>query len=154
MLVTRVFRALQKQKVGFAVAGGWAVALHGAVRGTVDLDIVIALTERNLTLAEKALNSIELQSRLPITALDVAHFRKEYVENKNMKAWRFVNPSNPTEIVDILLVEDLRKLKLKNIKVGTRSIHIVAIPDLIRMKKKARRPQDLEDIKALEGLKK
>jgi len=154
MFIYRVIGAFRDKRVEFAVAGGWAVALHGAVRGTVDLDVVVTLTETNMVRAVKALNTIGLESRLPLSAEEIIRFRKEFIQNRNMQAWRFVNPSNQTEIVDILIVEDLRKLKTKSIKVGGKSIPLVAIPDLIRMKKESGRPQDLEDIKALEAIQK
>lgn len=152
MFVYRVTEALARHRVEYAIAGGWAVAFHGAVRGTVDLDLAVSLTQSNLTKAEKALGGIGLQSRLPVQANDIIQFREEYIQNRKMLAWRFVNPSDPTEVVDILIVDDLRELKTRMIKVGNRSLRIVALDDLIRMKRKSGRPQDREDIKALEKL--
>lgn len=154
MFIYRVLAVLQKARVEFAVAGGWAVALHGAVRGTVDLDIAVTLSERNLERAEKALVKIGLEPRPPITTGDIIEFRQEYIRNRNMMAWRFVNALNATEIVDILIVEDLRDLNTESISVGSKRIPIIAIDDLIRMKLKSGRPQDLEDVKALKEIRK
>lgn len=154
MFINRIIDSLERGRVQYAIAGGWAVALHGAVRGTVDLDIVIALTGENIAQAEKALQRIGLESRLPIGARDILLYRKEYIQNRNMKAWRFVKPSDPTEIVDILIIDDLRKLKTTFIPIGSRKIPVVSISDLIRMKRVAGRAQDIEDIKALELLRK
>lgn len=152
MFIHRVIKALVKEDVKYAIAGGWAVAFHGAVRGTVDLDIVIKLTENNFRHAVKAMGALGLESRLPVTVDEVIQFREEYVKNRNMKAWRFMNPKNPAEIVDILLIEDLRNLKVKKVPIGKDEIPIVSLEDLIRMKRNSGRPQDLEDIKALEML--
>ncbi len=154
MFVVRVIRALEAKKVKFAVVGGWAVALHGAVRGTVDLDIVIALTKDNTRRAVAALKSIGVEPRLPLTADEVIDFREEYIKNRKMLAWRFINPSDSTEVVDILIIEDLRSLKTTFVKLAKGRIPILAIEELIQMKKRAGRPQDLEDIKALERLRK
>ena len=154
MMIYRVLQALKNEKVEFAIAGGWAVSLHGAVRGTVDLDLVIVLNLLNLEKTERALLSVGLESRLPISAKEVFSFRREFIERKNMFAWRFVNPTNPTEIVDILINEDLSKLKRKEIQLGSQKVALVSVDDLIKMKRKAGRPQDLEDVKALELLKK
>lgn len=154
MLIYQVTHAFEKEKVEYAIAGGWAVSLHGAVRGTVDLDVVVVMSQSNLERAEKALNSIGLESRLPITAEEVIAFRSEFIEKKKMFAWRFMNPTNPTEIVDILINEDLAKLNVQKISLGAKKIPILNIEDLIHMKKKAGRPQDLEDVKALELIKK
>lgn len=152
MFVFKVVEALDRARVQYAIAGGWAVALHGAVRGTVDLDLVVALTKANMEKIEKALGSVGLESRLPLRAQDVVEFREEYIQNRKMLAWRFVNPMDPTEIVDILIIDDLRHLKTKSIKVGNRGLPVVAVEDLIRMKRASGRPQDLEDILALEAL--
>lgn len=154
MFIYRVTEAFMKHRVNYAIAGGWAVALHGAVRGTVDLDIALILSQDNLERAERALKTLGLESRLPLTAHEVIQFREEYIRNRNMLAWRFMNASDSTEIVDLLIMEDLRRLRKTSVKLGARTIPLVAIPDLIRMKKASGRPQDLEDIKALELLKK
>jgi predicted nucleotidyltransferase len=153
MIIEKVVKSLSKHKVQYALVGGYAVALHGAVRGTVDIDFVIELNQRSYRQAEKALNSIGLKSKLPITADDVFNFREEYINNRNLIAWTFSNPDNPLEIVDIIITEDAKQMKsIIKIINGTK-IKITAIDDLIKMKKKSGRKQDIEDIKALEKLK-
>ena len=149
MFYLRIIDALTKAKIPYAVVGGYAVALHGAVRGTVDLDLVIRLTERDLARVEKELQRLGLQSRLPLKASEVFRFREEYIHNRNLTAWSFVNPDRPIEIVDILLTEDLKRVKVRSVKVGPRTVRVASIGDLIRMKRSSSRPQDLEDIKAL-----
>jgi predicted nucleotidyltransferase len=152
MIIEKVVKSLINHKVQYALVGGYAVALHGAVRGTVDIDLVIALNQRSYRQAEKALNSIGLRSKLPITADDVFNFREEYITNRNLVAWSFSNPDNPLEIVDIIITEDATQMKsiIKTFK-GTK-IKVSSIDDLIKMKKKSGRKQDIEDIKALEKL--
>lgn len=66
----------------------------------------------------------------------------------------FINLNNPVELVDIIITEDLRNMKVKRVLVGDQILRAVSIEDLIKMKKKSKRPQDLEDIKALRRLKK
>ncbi|MBN4050080.1 hypothetical protein JYT17_00500 [Nitrospira defluvii] len=82
MFLLRVVDSLEKQGVPYALVGGHAVALHGAVRGTIDLDFVIHLNERGFKSAEQALLNIGLKSRLPVSAEDVFRFREEYIKNK------------------------------------------------------------------------
>jgi hypothetical protein len=144
--------AFKKHGVKYALAGGYAVALHGAVRGTVDVDLVLVVSEKNFRAAEKALLSLNLKPRLPVTALDVFRFRHEYIKNRNMAAWSFVNPDNPVELVDIVITHDLKDMKIKKVPAGEASLPVVSAADLIRMKKASGRPQDLEDIKALKKL--
>lgn len=154
MLLSRLTRSLKKHKVQYALAGGWAVALHGAVRGTVDIDIAIVLTRDNLSRTEKALQSMGLESRLPVTVEDLIQFREEYIKNKKMLAWRFTNPQDGTEVIDVLIVQDLKELEIEKMKVGNELIPVISKPDLIKMKKRSGRPQDLEDVEALEAIKK
>ena len=152
MFLLRLVKKLRERKVDFAVAGGFAVSLHGAVRGTLDIDIVILWSEDQLQLAEAALKSLGLQSRLPLSAKEVFAFRDEYIRNRNLIAWSFVNSDNPIEIVDLLINADLSSLGTKNITVQGTTVPIVALEDLITMKRLAGREQDLADITALEKL--
>jgi hypothetical protein len=153
MLLVRVAAALDAAKVPYALVGGYAVALHGVVRGTVNIDLVLNFRLRHFEGADSALRSIGLTPRLPVSASEVFRFREEYVANRNLTAWSFVNAADPSEIVDVILTHDLAGLKTKGVRVQGRTIKIVAIDDLIRMKKAAGRPQDLEDVKALRTLK-
>ncbi len=153
MLIERVIDSLTRYKVQYALVGGYAVALHGAVRGTVDIDLVIALNQRSFRQTEKALSGIGLQSKLPISADDVFNFREEYIEQRNLTAWSFINPDNPLEIVDIIITEDAKQMRSVVKTFNDTKIKIVAIDDLIKMKKKSGRKQDIEDIKALGKLK-
>lgn len=139
-------------RVPYALVGGHAVALHGAVRGTLDIDIVIRLKEGDFLKAERALKGLGLQPRLPVTASEVFRFREEYIRNRNLTAWSFVNPSRPSELVDVILTEDLSRMTVKRIKVQGQSVRLASIGDLVRMKKASGRPQDLADIEALRRL--
>ena len=152
MFIERVVAGLRQEGVQFAIAGGYAVALHGAVRATADVDLVVALSEENLVAAESALNRLGLRSRLPVKADEVFRFRQEYIRNRNLIAWSFVNHANPLEIVDIILTEDLQAMKFDAIVIGRIEFPVVSRADLIRMKEKSARPQDLEDVKALRSI--
>jgi len=152
MFLYAVAAALDKAKASFAITGGYAVALHGAVRGTVDVDIVLRLARGHFLAAESALKGLGLMPRLPVSGAEVFDFREEYIKNRNLIAWSFFNPRDSSQIVDIIITHDLSKLKIKNIRSGERTLPVLALPDLIAMKKASGRPQDLEDIRALEAL--
>ncbi|PIS11872.1 MAG: hypothetical protein COT73_01635 [Bdellovibrio sp. CG10_big_fil_rev_8_21_14_0_10_47_8] len=154
MFIEKLIRSFEKFKVPYTLVGGYAVALHGLMRSTVDVDLLTRLDEQNLARAEQALLALGLQSRVPVTASEVARFRKEYIERRNLIAWSFVNPKNPMEMVDILLTHDLRDVSVIHKKMQDFKISIISIDDLIMMKKEAGRPQDLEDIRGLRALKK
>ena len=152
MFLFHVVEALQEANIPFAIAGGYAVALHGAVRGTVDLDIVLRLSKKDFVAAESTLKDLGLIPRLPVTAAEMFDFRKEYIKNRNLIAWSFSNPKDPTQLVDIIITHDLKKLKIKRIRAGAKMLPVLAVSDLIAMKQASGRPQDLEDIRALKEL--
>lgn len=153
MFIYKLVKKLAENNIEYAIAGGYAVAFHGAVRGTVDIDLIIKLEKESFLKIEKTLEQIGLQSRLPIKAEEVFNFREEYINNRNLIAWNFINLNNPIESVDILLLEDLKKFKTININSNNNILKVVSMNDLIKMKKRSGRPQDLEDIKILRSLK-
>ena len=151
MFVSKVCNQLKKYKVPYAIVGGYAVVLHGAARGTVDIDIVLKWSLSSLKNVEKALNEIGLESRLPVDHNAIFSFRKEYIENRNLIAWNFFNPINPTELVDIIIDYDLKSSQVDTIKSKFGDIKLLKKDDLIKMKRESARPQDLQDILALGG---
>lgn len=153
MWFLKVFKKFNDEKLSYAVVGGFAVALHGASRGTIDLDIIINLTLESLTTAERCLIELGFTSKLPITGLELSNFREEYIKKRNLVAWSFYEQAHPAHIVDVVITHDLKKMKTKTIKVHGTNIKILSIDDLIKMKKQSGRPQDLEDVSALERLK-
>lgn len=153
MFIHEICSALDKAKVPYAIVGGYAVALHGATRGTVDVDVVIRWSIKNLRGAEKAFRQMGLVSRIPITAENVFHFREEYIQNRNLIAWNFYHASNPLQQVGVIINYDLKSLRdTKKVETDAGPIRVLSLNELIKMKQAAGRPQDLEDIKALRNL--
>ena len=148
----RICRALRDAGVRYAIVGGHAVALHGVVRGTLDIDVVVRWTRATLVRAETALNAIGLVSRLPVTAREVYDFRDEYVRNRNLTTWNFYNPDDPLEQVDVIITDDLAGKRTKAVALPTGPVRVLSVMDLIAMKRRSGRPQDLEDVRALEKL--
>jgi hypothetical protein len=152
MFIQRVIQALDRAEIRYVLVGGYAVALHGAVRGTVDLDFVIALEQSQFEAVELALQRLGLEPRLPVTAAEVFQFREEYIQRRNLTAWSFINPDNPLEVVDILITHDADAMQNVTKKMGELEIRIATIDELIAMKQRSDRPQDRADIRALEKL--
>lgn len=148
----KICGALRDAGVRYAIVGGHAVALHGVVRGTLDIDVVVRWTRTTLVRAEAALNAIGLVSRLPVTAREVYDFRDEYVRNRNLTTWNFYNPDDPLEQVDVIITDDLAGKRTKAVALPTGPVRVLSVMDLIAMKRRSGRPQDLEDVRALEKL--
>ncbi len=152
MLLAKICRALEDQGIPYALVGGHAVALHGAVRGTVDIDLVIEWERTNLERAVAVLATLGLRSSLPVTVAEIFANRDRYLLERNLIAWNFVNFDNPLEQVDLLIGFDLTGHAVNRIKTGFGEVRVLAKEELIRMKRQSGRPQDLEDIRALESL--
>jgi len=148
----KVCAALAQAKLRFAIVGGHAVALHGAVRGTVDIDVAIPWNRKSLEGAERALIDIGLVSRIPVSANEIFEFRDEYIKNRNLVAWNFYNPNDLSEQVDIIIAYDLKGKRVKQIQLANALVPVLALKDLIEMKRQSGRPQDIEDVRALEKL--
>lgn len=152
MFIERVSRAFIDHGVAFAVVGGYAVALHGAVRGTVDLDLVLDWNRNNLEQAVQTLHALGLKSHLPLDTATVFSQRDSLIRDKNLIAWHFYNPENLAEQIDLIIDFDLTARAVNNIAVGSTTIPVLNKNDLIAMKEKSGRPQDLADIDALRNL--
>lgn len=152
MFIHTVCKAFEEAKIPYAVVGGYAVAFHGAPRGTFDVDFAIRWSLQNLEKVEQVLKKLGMISRIPVDAKVIFTFRNEYINNRNLIAWNFYNPIKPNEQVDIVINYDLAKASTTTFHTETCNIKVLSKRDLIDMKKAAGRPQDLEDINALEKL--
>lgn len=145
MFLYQIIDRFNHHGVRYAVVGGYALALHGIVRATVDVDLVLNLRLKDFELAEQALGTLGLQSRLPIRAQDVIKMRQEYIDNRNLLAWSFVDYKDPSKQVDILINRDLKDIEVETISIGGRKIRVASLKELLKMKTEAGRPQDLVD---------
>lgn len=153
LFIDKLCSALAAAKVRYAIVGGYAVALHGAVRGTMDIDIVVNWDMSTLKKTATVLSGLGLVSRLPVSAEEIFNFRDEYIANRRLIAWNFYEPCNLVNQVDIIISYDLKGRKRKRLRTGSGYLYILQIDELIRMKRNSGRKQDLADAAALEKLK-
>jgi len=152
MFLIKLVKELNQHDIPYALVGGHAMAIYGAVRGTMDVDLVLRWSLKSLQDIEIVLQSMNLVSRLPISDKDVFHFKDEYINNRNLIAWNFYNPIHPSEQVNIIITHDLAQLKTINVKYRNTKIKILSKKGLIQMKKDSGLEQDLLDVEALEKL--
>jgi hypothetical protein len=139
----------------YVVVGGLAVVLHGHLRATRDLDLVIGLEPENCRKTLDALASIGLRPRLPVVMQDFADpaKREDWNRNRNMMVFQLWDPNNPERSVDVFVREPLDfPTMLVDAVVKDLDgvpIRIASIPHLIVMKQVAGRRHDLDDIEAL-----
>ncbi|TGK87667.1 hypothetical protein EHQ24_00135 [Leptospira noumeaensis] len=153
MFLKKIQEQFSREGIPFAIVGGYAVAIHGIARGTFDLDVITEISEGNLTKMESALNSIGLNPILPVSAKEIFQKLAFYQKEKNLVAWNFINPNKQRESLDIVLTEDIRNCRIIQATTDFGSLPVISLEDLIRMKSKTGRVQDLEDVKALKKLK-
>jgi predicted nucleotidyltransferase len=139
-----IFREFEKQKVKYVLVGGIAVNLLGAMRSTVDLDLLVEMSDQNLKKIVDILNSQGYRAKQPI-------------EKKHMKAFNFYKKDELKEI-DIVLespvsFEEAKKSAVR-IKINDFTLPVISVDNLIKMKKKTGREIDDMDIKELTKIKK
>ncbi len=154
-----IFRHLNDAKIKYLVVGGVAVNLYGYPRFTGDLDILVLLEEENLKKLDHLMKKMGYSERIPVSLLELRDNKKakEWLEQKNMKAYSFIPPKDSLLQIDIIIEESLKFkdfYKKKVIKhIDKVNIPIVSLADLMKMKKKANRAQDIQDLKSLIDLK-
>lgn len=155
-----IFKGLNTKKIKYIVVGGIAVNLYGIPRMTYDTDLIIDMQDKNLKALLTLLKDWGFKPKLPVDTMDFAKSekRKDWIKNKNMKAFCLVNPEWAMSEIDIVINTPLNYEKAsKNVKYITLqdvAIPTVAINDLIKMKRSSNRQQDKADIRYLERLKK
>ncbi len=153
------FRGLNDRQLDYVVIGGVALVMHGVVRMTADLDLMVAMERGNLQKLIDVMTGLGYRPRIPepATALLDPEKRKYWREKKHMEVFSFYAPDNPLALVDIMIYEPVSYPLIRQhavtMKLGSIAVPVASIDDLIALKKISARPQDLEDIKSLEELK-
>lgn len=153
-----IFRALEGARVTYLVVGGVAVVLHGHMRFTADLDLVVSLGEDNVRRAMSALGALGYRPRAPVAAeaFADAENRRRWVEDKGPTVFSLWSPTHPATEIDIFVEEPFPMsealARSTRAELGTVSVSVASIADLIALKERAGRAKDLEDIEAMRAL--
>jgi predicted nucleotidyltransferase len=154
-----VIQALHDAQVRYLIAGGLAVNVHGYIRVTMDIDLVIALDANNIQSAFKALANIGYRPTVPVTASGFSkpEQREQWREEKEMKVLNFFCDQYPMTTVDVFVYEPFDFSKeydnaLKAEFLPGLEARIVSIPTLIEMKQAAGRNRDIDDIQHLKWI--
>ncbi len=156
--IERVLSVLKQAQVRFLIVGGVAVVLHGHLRTTADLDLVLEMSEENLRRAVRALSVDGFRPQAPVwlEAFADAERRQDWIESKGMAMLSLWHPDLLGFELDLLLEEpfDFEEVFARSVEVQLASCSacVLALRDLIELKKSASRPRDLEDIAALKAI--
>lgn len=160
MYYFEILEALHKNKVKYLIVGGLAVNLYGVPRVTQDIDLIISTKKPNIMKIIKVLNDLGYIPRLPVNPKDLTDSGKvkDWIENRNLKAFSYYHKKDNYKVIDILLVHPLHfeeSFKNKTVKkVEDVEIYLASISDLIRTKEFSGRMQDASDIKMLKKVRK
>jgi hypothetical protein len=138
-----LFAAFNAHSVEFLIVGAYALAVHGHVRATKDLDVWVAPTREN---ASRVLRALELFG----------------AATENLTESDFANPGTVVQLgvspsrIDVLTrlgeldFEDAWRNRIEA-TYGEQRVYVVSREHLISSKKASGRLQDLADIEAIEN---
>ena len=134
-------RLLNANDIRYVVIGGYAVAFHGYVRYTGDLDIFVELSLENAGKLTRALR--EFGFDLP-TVKPALFLRKGKIIRMGHEPMRL---EILNEIDGVSFQECYRRRRIATL--GGLKINFIALPQLLKNKRATRRQRDLADVEAL-----
>jgi hypothetical protein len=158
MKTAELLSTLSKASVDFVLVGGLAVQLHGYMRMTYDIDLVLAMDDENLAKFIDAAKQLGLAPVIPVSidALRNPVLIEQWYLEKGMLAFALREQTVAGTVVDVLVRPNVSFDRLKadaiyGALLGQR-IKVASVDHLIEMKRVANRPKDLLDITALEKI--
>ena len=159
MKTVELLQALSDGQVQYVLVGGLAVQLHGFLRSTFDIDLVLAMNDGNLSRFIAVAQEYGLVPVIPVPmdSLRNASLIDQWHREKGMLAFALREPHIGGSVVDVLVRSDVPYDRLMaNAVAGElfgRKVWIASIDDLLVMKRIANRPKDQLDVAALEKIK-
>ena len=159
MKTAELLHSLSEGQVQYVLVGGMAVQLHGFMRSTFDIDLVLAMNDANLVRFIEVAKRFGLIPSIPVSIESLRNSTQieQWHREKGMLAFALREPEAGGGIVDILVRPEVSFEQLmENAVVGKlfgQQVWIAAIDDLLMMKRIANRPKDRLDIEALQKIK-
>jgi hypothetical protein len=138
-----LFRLLNEKNVEYVIVGGYAVAFHGFVRATKDIDILFRNSSENIKRLIAALIGFGISE----TIMEMNLFSKQG------QIIRIGSPPLMIELINAIGGVSFEEIWTNKISGHYGEVHVFFLSreDLLRSKKAAGRPQDLRDIEELDG---
>ena len=153
--IGHVLAALSRAEVRYLVVGGVAVVLHGHLRTTLDLDLVVSLQSANLDRALSVLTELGFVplAPVPMNAFADPANRASWARDRNMTVFSLWHPRHQGLAIDLFVQEpfdfESTYLRAATIELKEEKVTVIGLNDLIKMKEASRRDQDLLDLQAL-----
>ena len=156
--IINLLTALDQAKVAFVLVGGQAMQLHGSLRSTVDVDLVLQMDDANLDRFVEVAKQFSLKPIIPVSidSLKNAVLIQQWYEEKGMLAFALREAAVGGMVIDVLVrcevpYEQLNQ-RAKVGKLNSATIRFASVEDLLTMKRAANRDKDLTDIAFLESI--
>jgi predicted nucleotidyltransferase len=156
--IPNILRAMTDSGVQFVLVGGFAVQLHGFVRATIDLDLVLAMDDNNLSRFIAVAKQHGLAPVIPVSidSLKDAAQIERWHQDKGMLAFSLRESQTGGSVIDVLVRPEVSFQTLQTdavtVRLFERDVKIASIENLLLMKRSANRPKDRIDIEALEKI--
>jgi predicted nucleotidyltransferase len=144
MNAERLLKLLKENRIKFVIIGATAFPVHGYSRATLDIDIFIEPEEENARRTLKALKEF---------GYDVSDITIDDLLTKKVLVRQYLTEADFHPVVEGVTFKNVWANKVKA-RFGEIFVWFASLDDLIKMKKAAGRPKDLEDLKYLRDLKK
>lgn len=153
----QIVRVLNDAPARFLVVGGLAVVIHGYLRFTADVDLVLEPDPEARRRALRALAGLGYAPRVPVpieSFADAEQIRR-WTEGKGMLVFKLYSEAHRETDVDLMLgmpfdfeaaYSRSRRERIESDLVMT----VLPRRELLEMKRAAGRQKDLDDIEALE----
>jgi predicted nucleotidyltransferase len=156
-----IVSTLNDHQAKYLIVGGLAVVAHGYVRFTADLDLILSMDTQNLLASVAALSSLKYRPRAPVPFEQFIEpdNRLRWIKEKGLTVFSLYSPDHAVTEIDLFvdppLIFDQAYSKAIRMEIAPGiEASFCSIEDLIDLKTKAGRPQDLDDIAHLNSLRK
>jgi predicted nucleotidyltransferase len=153
-----LFKDMNEAGIDYLLVGGVAVNFYGIPRMTYDLDLMIALNPENILRLLSRLSDWGYRPRAPVNPNDLADekTRAIWIREKNMRAFSFYHEKEAIGEIDVLIelpmpYEEFRE-RAKVFDVEGIGVPVVSVQDLIDLKRRAGRQQDVSDVEHLNAV--
>jgi hypothetical protein len=156
--IETIVGSLNRAGVRYLIVGGLAVVAHGFVRFTADIDVVLDPDPAAMRRAIEALSALGYTPRAPVPFEQFAdpERRKAWAREKGLTVFSVFSPHHPATEIDLFVETPFEFDRAYGdgerfeVAAGIEAT-FVSRADLIEMKRKAGRPQDLKDVAELES---
>jgi predicted nucleotidyltransferase len=143
MNTEKLLKLLKENRIKFVIIGATAFPVYGYSRATLDIDIFIDAEEKNACRTLKALKEF---------GYDVTDITIDDLLTKKVLIRQYLVEADIHPFVKGATFEEVWENKIKA-RFGKTFVWFASLDDLIKMKKAAGRPKDIEDLKYLIKLK-